>query len=95
MFHLKPKPRPPAPPAPGTPGHAGDSPRALAEGAQGGRPFYDAAVVESAAGEPEEARKYFAKAGALAQMLMPSERQTLQRKLATLPPAGVTHFSSN
>lgn len=74
---------------------AKNSQLALAEGTQDGRLFYHAAVIASAAGKPEEARKYFAKAGALAQMLMPSERQTLQRKLATLPPAGATHFSSN
>lgn len=74
---------------------AKNSQLALAEGTQDARLFYHAAVIASAAGKPEESRKYFSQADTLAQMLMPSERQTLQRKLAALPRAGATHFSSN
>ncbi len=74
---------------------AKNSELALAEGTQDGRLFYHAAVIARAAGKPEAAREYFQKAGALAQTLMPSERQTLQRKLATLPPAHGTELSSN
>ena len=68
---------------------------ALSQGTQDGRLFYHAGVIEAAAGKSDEAKKYFAKASALEQMLLPSERQALEHKIALLPPTGATRVSSN
>ncbi len=68
---------------------------ALAEGTKDGRLFYHAGVIEAAADRPDEARKFFQEAKALKQILMPSERAALARKLATLSPVNTSHVSSN
>ena len=51
--------------------------RALAEGTQDARLFYHAAVIAQAAGDGAEAARWLAKANALQQMLLPSEREQL------------------
>jgi tetratricopeptide (TPR) repeat protein len=53
------------------------SKQALHEGTEDGRLFLHAAVIAQAAGYREEAARLLAKAGALKQMLLPSEKEIL------------------
>ena len=55
---------------------------ALADGTQDARLFLHAGAIASAAGQPGDAMKYFQKASALQQMLLPSEREILAQRLA-------------
>ena len=57
--------------------------RALAEGTQDARLFYHAGVIATKLGHSDEAQHHFAKASALQQMLLPSERNQLAEHLAT------------
>jgi tetratricopeptide (TPR) repeat protein len=60
--------------------------RALAEGTQEARLFYHAGVIAAAVQEPEEAAHWLAKATAIRQMLLPSEREHLATvTVAVLP----------
>ena len=58
--------------------------RALAEGTQDARLFYHAGVIASARGESARARRWFDKAAASAQMLLPSERDDMTQQLASV-----------
>lgn len=72
--------------AAGQPQEAHDvSTRALATGTQDARLFYHAGVIAASVGQPEEAARWFAKATAVQQMLLPSERAHLINTSATLP----------
>ncbi len=59
--------------------------RALAEGTRDARLFYHAGVIAAALGRNGEARRWFEKAAALQQMLLPSEREQLARTFGTIP----------
>lgn len=58
--------------------------RALAEGTQDARLFYHAGVIAGMTGDAEGARRWLTRAGALRQMLLPAEREGLERQLAGL-----------
>jgi tetratricopeptide (TPR) repeat protein len=58
--------------------------RALAEGTQDARLFYHAGVIARARGESARARRWFEKAAAADQMLLPSERDDMTQQLASL-----------
>lgn len=58
--------------------------QALGEGTQDARLFYHAGRIAALAGEKREARRWFARAIAMKQMLLPSERQQLSTELAAL-----------
>lgn len=58
------------------------SERALTVGTQEARLFYHAGVIAAAVGQPDEATHWFAKATALRQMLLPSEREHLAQASA-------------
>jgi len=60
------------------------SARALAENTQDARLFYHAGVIAAAAGQHEEAARWFAKATAMQHMLLPSERAHLAKASAAL-----------
>ena len=60
--------------------------RAVAEGTQDGRLLLHAAVIASAAGQSEKAAAFLAKATAMQEMLLPSERKILS---TTRPPKPV------
>ncbi len=71
--------------ASGRVGEAKESIRlALAEGAQDARLFYHAGTIAAAAGNPAEALELFNKAHAFQQMLLPSEREALGQRTASL-----------
>jgi tetratricopeptide (TPR) repeat protein len=57
---------------------------ALAEGTEDGRLFYHAGAIALAAHANAEAFQFFAKAHALQQALLPSERHALSERIATL-----------
>jgi tetratricopeptide (TPR) repeat protein len=57
--------------------------RALAEGTQDARLFFHSGVIATKLGHRDEAQHHFAKACALQQMLLPSERNQLAEHLAT------------
>ncbi len=59
--------------------------RALVEGTQDARLFYHAGVIAALVGQHEEASRWFAKATAMQQMLLPSEREQLTTAAAALP----------
>ncbi|MFN2432607.1 MAG: tetratricopeptide repeat protein [Gemmatimonadota bacterium] len=61
--------------------------RALAHGTQDARLFYHAGVIADMAERPQEARGWFEKADAIAQMLLPSERERVTERLAVAPAA--------
>jgi tetratricopeptide (TPR) repeat protein len=56
--------------------------RALAEGTEDGRLFFHAAMIASEAGHAVEARCWLGKAKSLSHLLLPSERNELQRMAA-------------
>jgi tetratricopeptide (TPR) repeat protein len=58
--------------------------RALAEGTQDARLFLHAGRIAALAGDKKQARRWLAKAGAIKQMLLPSEREQLSASLAAL-----------
>jgi len=58
--------------------------RALAEGTQDARLFYHAGVIALKTGQKKEARRWFNKALAIQQMLLPSEREQLSRQIESL-----------
>lgn len=60
------------------------SARALAEGTEDARLFYHAGVIAAAAGQNPEAERWFNKAAAIQQMLLPSERAQLSKESAAL-----------
>ena len=55
---------------------------ALAAGTDDARLFYHAGVITQAAGSQAEARRYFKRAYASQQMLLPSERKSLVAQMA-------------
>lgn len=61
------------------------SKRAVAEGTQDARLFYHAGVIARTAGDEREAMQWFNKASAIQQMLLPSERASLQKNLRIGP----------
>lgn len=58
--------------------------RALAEGTREARLFYHAGVIAAAAGQKNEAFGWFDQARKIQQMLLPSEREDLAKKLSEL-----------
>jgi tetratricopeptide (TPR) repeat protein len=58
--------------------------RALSEGTQEARLFYHAGVIAAAAGHKKEAFGWFDQARKIEQMLLPSEREDLAKKLSEL-----------
>ncbi len=58
---------------------------ALSEGTKDARLFYHAGIIAAASGQTTESQTYLNEAKALEQMLMPSERTSLEQKLAFLP----------
>jgi tetratricopeptide (TPR) repeat protein len=56
--------------------------QALAEGTKDARLFYHAGVIAAQAGNKSAAKNYFQQAYAIRQMLLPSEREALQRQMA-------------
>ncbi|MEP6602392.1 MAG: tetratricopeptide repeat protein [Spartobacteria bacterium] len=58
--------------------------RALAEGTADARLFYHAGKIAAAFGDNAQARKWFTRAVAIQQMLLPSERADLTQQVATL-----------
>ena len=60
------------------------SERALAEGTEDARLFYHAGVIAAASGHKNEAERWFDKARAIQQMLLPSERAQLGKESAAL-----------
>jgi tetratricopeptide (TPR) repeat protein len=58
--------------------------QALVEGTQDARLFFHAGRIAVLVGENREARRWFAKATAIKQMLLPSERKQLSMELAAL-----------
>jgi tetratricopeptide (TPR) repeat protein len=53
--------------------------RALAEGTEDGRLFFHAAIIASQAGEAADAKRWLRKASGLSHLLLPSERDELQK----------------
>lgn len=60
---------------------------ALSEGTQDARLFYHAGVIASSLHKPLDAKRWFAKAGAITQMLLPSEKDGLAQQLSALKAA--------
>ncbi|MEO7723080.1 MAG: tetratricopeptide repeat protein [Chthoniobacterales bacterium] len=58
---------------------------ALSEGTKDARLFYHAGIIAAASGQTTESQTYLNEAKALEQMLMPSERTSLEQKLPFLP----------
>ncbi len=67
--------------------------KALAEGTKDGRLFYHAALITAAAGKTDDSRQLYQDAEEQKNTLMPSERASLEQKIALLPPPA-THLSS-
>jgi tetratricopeptide (TPR) repeat protein len=60
------------------------SKKALSEGTQDARLFYHAGCIALSAGDAVEAERSFALSDRIKQMLMPSERDDLEKKMAVL-----------
>jgi hypothetical protein len=60
------------------------SKRALSEGTQDARLFYHAGCIALAVGDSAEAGRWFALSNRIKQMLMPSERDDLEKEFAVL-----------
>lgn len=58
--------------------------RALAEGTQDARLFFHAGVIAARAGDNQRAQEWLSKAGAIQQMLLPSERLWLENEFAAV-----------
>jgi tetratricopeptide (TPR) repeat protein len=58
--------------------------KALAEGTRDARLFYHAGFIAQRSGRKSDARRWFAQASAIRQMLLPSEREQLAKQLAAL-----------
>jgi len=58
--------------------------QALAQGTKDARLFYHAGSIAAMSGERKEAHRWFAHAAAISQMLLPSEREQMDRRIAEL-----------